>query len=216
MHRPAWTWAAAATLIVAAAAPAAGKTVSLGGVMGRQAMLVIDGQTRVVPVGSSSEGVRLLSVDQDTAEVEVAGKRQRLTVGARPLQLAAAVPGTAGREIVLPAGRGGHFYAQGSINGRATTFLVDTGATTLAMSALQAQMLGLDLQGAVHGTAQTANGTVAVKIVTLNSVRIGDVEVPLVEAMVVPMPMEHVLLGNSFLSRFSMVRDSDVLRLIKR
>lgn len=215
MNRRQCLWAATAALSISAG-PAGAKTVSLGGVMGQQAMLVIDGQTRVVPVGAVSHGVRVLSVSQDSADVEVAGKRQRLSVGARPLQLAAPLAASAGREIVLPAGRGGHFYAQGSINGRSITFVVDTGATSVAMSTVHAQMVGLDLEGAVHGSAQTANGTVAVKVLTLGSVRIGDVEVPLVKAMVLPMPMEHVLLGNSFLSRFSMVRDSDVMRLIKR
>ena len=52
--------------------------------------------------------------------------------------------------------------------------------------------------------------------VSLGSVRVGDVTVYNVDATVVPAPMEHVLLGNSFLGRFQMRRDNDVLRLERR
>jgi aspartyl protease family protein len=50
----------------------------------------------------------------------------------------------------------------------------------------------------------------------LASVRVGDVEVPNVEAVVMPAAMPHVLLGNSFLTRFSMKRDADTMRLERR
>jgi aspartyl protease family protein len=51
---------------------------------------------------------------------------------------------------------------------------------------------------------------------TLASVRVGDVEVPNVEAVVMPAAMPHVLLGNSFLTRFSMKREADTMRLERR
>lgn len=184
--------------------------------MGQQAMLVIDGQTRVVPVGSSHAGVKVLAIGTDSADVEVGGKRRRLHVGAQPIQLAAMLPATAGREIVLAAGRGGHFFAQGVINGQSIPFMVDTGASVIAMSTVHAKMLRIDLTTAKHGLANTANGTVVARSVTLRSVRVGDVEVANVEAIVLPTSMEHILLGNSFLSRFSMVRENDVMRLTKR
>ena len=51
---------------------------------------------------------------------------------------------------------------------------------------------------------------------TLASVRVGDVEVPNVEAVVMPAAMPHVLLGNSFLTRFTMKREADTMRLERR
>lgn len=184
--------------------------------MGQQAMLVIDGQTHVLPVGRTVQGVRVLGVGGNTADVEVAGKRSRLEVGARPVQLAHISGSAGGQMIVLPAGDGGHFFAQGSVNGKVVPFMVDTGATSVALSLSQAQAIGLDLKNARMGIGSTANGNVAVQVLTLASVRIGDVTVHNVEAVILPMAMPYALLGNSFLSRFQMLRENDVLKLTKR
>jgi aspartyl protease family protein len=62
----------------------------------------------------------------------------------------------------------------------------------------------------------TANGQALGYLLTLNSVRIGDVEVQNVEAIVSQQSMPYVLLGNSFLTRFSMRRDSDQMVLERR
>ena len=62
----------------------------------------------------------------------------------------------------------------------------------------------------------TAAGVVTTHGVSLTSVRIGDVEVFGVNAMVLPAEMPFILLGNSFLNRFSMRRDSNVMKLEKR
>jgi aspartyl protease family protein len=205
-----------AALCIAGVGGAAAQSVSLNGVMGQQAMLVIDGRTHVVAPGRTVQGVRLIGVAGDAADVEMNGKRTRLTVGAQPVQLAAMGSGTSGTTIVLPAGRGGHFFAQASVNGRTLPFVVDTGATSVALSRAHASAIGLRLDNAKVGYGNTANGAVMLHVVTLDSVRIGDVVVYNVEAVVLPAPMEHALLGNSFLSRFQMVRENDVLRLTKR
>jgi len=123
------------------------------------------------------------------------------------------VPRAAAREIVVSAGSGGHFTPAGAINGRAVRFMVDTGATLVALGRDEALRLGLDLSSARQGLSQTANGAVPVHIVVLDRVRVGEVEITQVGAVVMPQPMPYVLLGNSFLSRFQMRRDNDVLRL---
>ena len=69
------------------------------------------------------------------------------------------------------------------------------------------------MKGARVGMASTANGNVQVLNLTLDSVRLGDVEVANVGATVLPMAMPYVLLGNSFLTRFQMRRENDVMRL---
>ena len=91
-----------------------------------------------------------------------------------------------------------------------------TGATRVALSQADADRIGLTYRDAPRSLAGTANGAVPVHQVTLNSVRVGDVEVHNVEAVVVPMQMPHVLLGNSFLMRFQMKRENDQLTLSKR
>ena len=200
-------------LLLLAAAAAQAQSVSLAGRMGDRALLVINGQPLTLAVGGTAAGVRLLRWAGDEAEVEVAGAKSRLRIGATPAQIGAARAPTAAREIVMTASSGGHFTPAGAINGQAVRFVVDTGATLVAMGKDEALRLNLDLSGARNGVSQTANGPVAVQIVVLDRVRVGEVEINNVGAVVLPQPMPFILLGNSFLSRFQMRRDNDVMRL---
>lgn len=212
----------AAMCLVTLAAPAlaqapTGRSVGLSGLMGGKALLIIDGKPRTLAVGASHDGVRLIAIETDgSAQVDVQGRRVRLPLGGAPASVGEGPRPGAGTQLTMVAGPGGHFTSGGTINGRMVTFLVDTGATTVAMSRVDAERVGLDLTNARTGLAQTANGAVPVQRVTLNSVRIGDVEVFNVDATVLPTPMSHVLLGNSFLTRFQMKRENDVLTLDKR
>ncbi len=188
------------------------QAVALTGTMGQRALLVIDGQPQVLAVGDAARGVKLLALDGDRARVDVKGQVLQLRVGTAPVSVGS-IGGNVGREIVMTAGPGGHFVSDGSINGRAVRFMVDTGATMISMSPGEATRLGIDWQRGERGYANTANGAIAVYRVNLRSVRVGDVEINNVDASVGAAQMPFVLLGNSFLSRFSMRRDSDVMRL---
>jgi aspartyl protease family protein len=207
-------------LLWAIAASASGQTVTLNGNMGtRHALLVIDGQARVVQVGATVQGVHLISLSPTQAEIDIGGQRRQLVAGASQVRVGGAASNAGaggGREITLSAGSGGHFTTQGQINGKGVTFLVDTGATKIALGQPDADRLGIDYRNAPRSVASTANGNVAISAVTLSSVRIGDVEIANVEAVVMPSAMPHVLLGNSFLTRFQMQRNNEVLRLTKR
>ncbi len=187
--------------------------VALAGRLGERALLMIDGQPHNVAVGQTVVGVRLLRWQDDRAVVDVGGHTAVLSVGGTPSRLVGGAAAPAGREIVLAAGPGGHFLANGSINGRSTQFMVDTGATLLALGRDEAVRLGIELANAGRSVTQTANGPVTVQTVTLRAVRVGDVEQANVAALVLPMSMPYVLLGNSFLSRFQMRRENDVMRL---
>ena len=194
------------------------QSVTLSGSMGsNKALLVIDGQPTTLAVGASARGVTLRRLGDGEAEVEVEGRRVLLRLGAAPARLAGSgEPVVGSSEIVLPAGPGGHFNAQGAINGRPVEFMVDTGATTIALSQSEASRIGLDWKRGRPGLSSTANGTVPVYRVNLSSVRIGAVEVANVDAVVVPSDMPAVLLGNSFLNRFTMRRDNETMRLEKK
>ena len=206
----------AALVLSLAAGSALAQAVVLAGRMGDRALLVIDGKPHTVKVGDSIAGVRLLRWVEDSAEVESRGSKTMLQVGSTPALLGGRTPAAAAREVVLTAGQGGHFTAVGAINGKAVNFLVDTGATLVAIGRDDAQRLGIDLQSARHGYSQTANGAVPIQIVVLNTVRLGELELANVGAAVMPMPMPMVLLGNSFLTRLQMRRDNDVMRLTAR
>ncbi|UUX94098.1 TIGR02281 family clan AA aspartic protease [Aquabacterium sp. J223] len=207
---------AVAASAAAQPAPAAGPTLTFNGRMGDRALLVIDGQPRTVAVGAVVQGVRLLAVDDDGARVEVDGRSVLLRQGT-PTRLAGGPTApSGGREVVLSAGPGGHFMTQGSINGRPVQFMVDTGATVVAMGEADASRIGLAWRDAPRALINTANGPSTAHVVELRSLRLGDVEVYGVQAVVMPAAMPYVLLGNSVLSRFRMQREGDVMRLEKR
>jgi aspartyl protease family protein len=201
---------------------AAAQSVALQGMMGSKALLIVDGAPpKMVAPGESHKGVKVLSTMGDQAVVEIGGKRHTLRVGDAPASIGAgglAARGGAGGsgKIVLPVDRGGHFIAQGSINGHAVQFMVDTGATAVGMGASDAQRVGLDYKKGRLVSMGTANGTVPAYLLKLASVRIGEVEVYDVDAIVSAASMPYVLLGNSFLNRFQMRRDSEQMVLEKR
>jgi aspartyl protease family protein len=200
-------------------APAWAQSVAMTGGMGSKALLVVNGGApKALAAGEVHQGVKVISVSPDQATVEVAGKRQTVSLGGAPVSIGGGSGGGGGggSQIVLTASSGGHFITLGSINGGSTQFMVDTGATSVAMSADDARRLGVDFEKAPRTPSSTANGTVWVYRVKLSSVRIQDVEVHSVDAVVVPAGMPHVLLGNSFLTRFQMKRDNDVLTLTRR
>ena len=145
----------------------------------------------------------------------MAGRILPLRLGAAPSRVGGAGP-VGDTTIVLPMGSGGHFNAAGAINGKPVNFMVDTGATTIALSQAEANRIGLDWKRGRPGMSSTANGPVPVYAVNLTSVRVGTVEIANVAAVVLPSDMPLVLLGNSFLNRFSMRRDSDVMRLERK
>ena len=196
----------------AASAP----SVALSGVLGSKALLVINGaRPKMLAPGETHAGVKLISVSGDQAVLDIGGKRANLRVGDAPVSQGGGVGAASGNKIVLPVGSGGHFMANGSINGRAIQFMVDTGATTVALGINDAQRMGIDFQKGQPVRMNTANGVAQGWRVVLNSVRINDVEIYEVEAVVGP-NMPFALLGNSFLSRFTMNRNSDTMVLERR
>jgi aspartyl protease family protein len=202
--------------LLLSAAGATAQTVSLNGSMGDRALLIIDGQPRMLAVGATQQGVTLLKVGDGEAQVSVGGRAQTLRIGGVPGRVGAGPSSGGGTSIVLTAGLGGHFSTTGTINGRSVQFLVDTGATAVSIGQSEAQRIGLDYQHGERVMMNTANGAVPAYMVTLSTVRVGDVEVANVPAVVLPAPMGQVLLGNSFLTRFQMKRENDTLMLVKR
>lgn len=205
----------AATLVLLCGAAAA-QSVSLSGSLGDKALLIIDGTPRTLATGATVQGVKLISMADNVAVVEVGGKRVTLALGGAQVNLGGVASEGSASKIVLTASSGGHFVAQGSVNGKSVRFLVDTGATNISMSEVEAQRLGIDFRKGQRGLAQTANGQVVAHRVSLGAVRVGDVTVYNVDATIVPAAMDQVLLGNSFLSRFQMRRENDTLTLDKR
>ncbi len=212
-----WRWLLTPAWAALLATPLAAQQVLLSGSLGGgKALLVIDGTPQTLAVGATARGVTLERLGDGEADVVVGGRRLHLRLGASPTRLGTATAPAAQTTIVIPVGSGGHYSALGAINGKSVQFLVDTGATTVALSQREADRLGLDWRSGRPTLSGTANGVVTVHQVTLDSVRVGAVELYRIAAVVVPAEMPMVLLGNSFLDRFALRRDADVLRLEKK
>lgn len=123
---------------------------------------------------------------------------------------------TGGDRVALTADARGHFVTAGSIEGKPVQFMVDTGATVVAIGQGEADRMRLDYKNGQPVRMATANGTTQGWLVKLRNVRIGDVTVYDVDAVITPAAMPAVLLGNSFLNRFNMRRDGDQMTLVKR
>ena len=208
---------AALLAVLLAASAAQAQSVALAGMLGSKALLVVNGTApKTVSAGETHEGVKVISTSGDQAVVEQNGKRNTLRVGEAPVSTGASKSGGKGNRIVLVAGSGGHFLTAGQINGKAVQFIVDTGATSVAMGAQDAERTGLNFKTGQPVMISTANGIVQGYRIKLDSVRVGDVEVFGVDAVVSPQPMPYMLLGNSFLTRFQMLRENDQMTLTKR
>ena len=207
----------AAQLLAAAAVAHAAGSVTLTGSIGSRAILIVNGNPpKTIAVGESYQGVKLVSLQAEQAVVELDGKRVNLRMDTPVSIGGGGGGGGGGSRIVLPADSRGHFMTQGAINGRPVTFMLDTGATAIALSADDAQRIGLDYSKGQRVLMNTANGTTTGYRLRLQSVRVGDVEVYDIDAIVSQQAMPFVLLGNSFINRFSMRRDADQMVLEKR
>lgn len=117
-------------------------------------------------------------------------------------------------QVVLKRNRAGHYVASGQINGHEVIFLLDTGATDVALSSELARTLKL-AQGSQR-ISQTANGAVISWQTRLSEVGLGDIRLNDVRASVLPsMQGSEVLLGMSFLKRLELVQKGDQLTLKK-
>jgi aspartyl protease family protein len=203
-------------MLVVLSGVAHAQSVTLTGTIGSRAILVVGGGApRTVAVGETVQGVKLVSLQADQAVVEAGGKRATLRMDT-PLSIGGNGGGSGGSRIVLNADSRGHFMTPGTINGRSVSFMLDTGATTVAMSAADATRIGIDFQKGTPVQMNTANGVALGYRLRLASVRVGDVEVYDIDAIVSQQPMPYVLLGNSFIGRFSLRRDAEQLVLDKR
>ena len=115
------------------------------------------------------------------------------------------------RSVVISPGRNGHFEVAGSVDGRRMDFMVDTGASVIALTARDAAMLGIHpAESEYVAMVRTANGTVRGAPVTLDRVEIDDIVVHDVAAMVLPdSALADNLLGLTFLSRLRRFEYSD-------
>jgi len=196
--------------------PSQAMDLSLYALFKNKAIVKVDGNRRVLAVGETSpDGIKLVSTDTEAEEavVEVDGKPQTLKLGV----ILAAFKSSGRESVTLFADSNGSFHADGSINGTPVRFLVDTGATTIAINSATARAAGIDYRKGGSGVAKTAAGFTRVYAVKLNTVKVGDITMYNVDAGVIDGPQPDVpLLGMSFLNAMEMRRDGNRMELTRQ
>ena len=112
-------------------------------------------------------------------------------------------------EVLLQQNRAGHYVATGAIEDMPVVFLVDTGATDVAVSQKVAERIGLEKGFRV--TVNTANGTAYGWNTVLKKVTLGNIEMTAVPATIMPGLGQEALLGMSFLKRLTLIQRGEEL-----
>ncbi len=202
--------------MVATTNTVASPRIEVQALFGGKAIVMIDGQRRTLSAGQTSpEGVKLIAADSKQAVLEFDGRRKAYQPGGA-ISLSYAKPEH--HEEKIYADDRGMFHSVGTINGRTVRFLVDTGATTVAMNKSQARQLGVDYR--MKGeriVVSTASENVKGYRVRLKSVSLGRIKQRNVDAMVIdgdhPGP---VLLGMSFLGNLKVEKSGGIMSIRQR
>lgn len=177
-----------------------------------KALVNIDGKQHMLLVGQlSPEGVRLIKATANEAELEVQGKRDIYRLGQ---QISANFTPAAETITRITRNRYGMYTTDGTVNGRTVNFLVDTGATVIAMNSLEAKRLGIDYKRGKPMNMNTAGGIAPAFGVHLSSVKVGAIELRNIDAVVMEgTAPEMLLLGMSFLGRLNIQHEGQLLVL---
>ena len=180
-----------------------------------RALLRVSGSDHLLHVGETTPGgVTLLAADAHGARVRFRGEEYTLGLSRH---VAGRFAQADRQRVAIPPDALGQYRIRGAINGTFVGFLVDTGASIVAMSRRHAQTLGLDYRSGEPGRVQTAQGTVNSFFVTLDEVTVGGIRAHHVQAAVLDSeyPVE-ILLGMSFLRHVTLEENAGVLTLLQK
>ncbi len=195
---------------------AADTQVNIVGLFSNKAVLIINrGKPKTLSVGQTSDGVKLLSANSSMATLLIEGKTKQLGMG----QGASVGASTAGASpsVTLYANAEGHFISDCQINGATLKFLLDTGATSVALNSGDAKFANIDYKAGVPVDVSTANGAVTGYRVTIANLKIGGITLSQVEATVFEGGSPSmVLMGMTALNRLDMKRQDLAMILTKK
>lgn len=184
-------------------------------VLGKLVVLQIDGQRSNIRVGEAKNGVKVISADTNFVIVETGGQQQKLRIGAAAVS-GNYTPSTKTEKILR--NDYGMYTTIGAINKQNANFIIDTGATFVAISEQHAQQFGIDYQrdGRLMQVS-TANGIVPAYLIRLDSVTVGTITLTQVEGVVVTGGgLPDILLGMSFLNRVDVSYSGGIMTMEAR
>lgn len=189
--------------------------VRVQGLLGKSAILVINGKQRLLKQGeTSTEGIKLISIEQQQVILEFEGQqiKQGLSQHISSSFQAAEVA-----EVRIPRGMNGHYFVTGYTAGRAIDFIVDTGASAVVINLNQAKALGINYRNGAPIKVNTASGISNARDTMLTKLTIGNITLHNIRCIVnISAYPTTALLGNSFLSKVQMSEEDGVLLLRKK
>ena len=187
--------------------------IEVQGLFSGKAVVLIDGRRHILSIGQSSpEGVKVISANSKSAVLEVDGTQKTYRLG-NTIHTNFEKPEFIREQIF--ATRNGMYRTQGIINGQQVRFLVDTGATLVAMSSTKAKQLGIRYRlDGTPGRSSTASGIANGWMIKLKSVKVGSIKQTNVAAMVIDGDYPRdILLGMSFLENLKVTKEDGKLVL---
>lgn len=170
-------------------------------------VLNVDGERLTLKQGQTKKGIRMVSSDTATAVLEVDGEQATYKMGTT-ISTQFKQAEILSEQIIID--QYGMYRAYGSINGQTVSYLVDTGASSVAMSARDARKLGIPyrLEGIPTKTS-TASGIADAWVIELKSVRLGKLVEKNVRGVVIDGDHPaHILLGMTFLNRMKVEKEA--------
>jgi aspartyl protease family protein len=175
------------------------------------------GRERMLRAGdTSASGVTLISANSREAVVSYQGERQTVSLSEGPVGAGGYAQATA-QSVSIPADSMGQYRIRGAINNRYVDFLIDTGASVVALSSITADTLGIDYTRGQRGSVQTAQGNAESHFLTLDTVTVAGITAHHVQAAIITgSHPQDILLGMSFLRQVSMRENGGVLTLVQK
>ncbi|MDO8962022.1 MAG: TIGR02281 family clan AA aspartic protease [Methylophilus sp.] len=191
--------------------------VNVVGLFNGKALVTINGSApQTLSVGQTKQGVKLVAADSQQATLLIEGKTKVLGMG-QGVSAGGGAESTQNQPVNLYADSSGHFFGSMSVNGASLKYVVDTGATAVALNSADAKRANISYLTGEKSVASTASGQVVAYRVTLNTVKIGTIVLNNVSAVVIEGGFpEVVLLGMTALNRLDMKRDNSTMTLTKK
>lgn len=182
-----------------------------------KAMIKLDGKRVLLKAGQEKNGLTLISTDtyKQTAVIEINGSQETYELGRH---IGGGYAKVTSKEILVTADNRGSYFTNGQINGRTVNFLVDTGASAVAMNETLARGLRLEYVDEENKTlVETAGGNQIGYRVTLKEVSIGGIVLKNIDAIVIEGKSPAIpLLGMSFLGQLEIEHKRNLMVLRKK
>jgi aspartyl protease family protein len=188
--------------------------VEIVGLFKDMAVIRAGGGEKLLRVGETTpQGVTLVSATSREAVVAWQGTQHTLGLSK---QVAGQYAEAQVSEVSIPADDLGQYRIRGAINNHYVDFLIDTGASVVALSSAQAEALGINYKQGQRGSVQTAQGNAESYFMNLQQITVAGITAHNVQAAIITgqYPVD-ILLGMSFLKQVSIRENGGVMTLVQ-